>query len=105
MLEEFGMVFRLIHLLYKFLLNQQDIEAGDILPLVIYCIISVKPKRITFNANFIKFFLSENELLGGIGYNVTQTEGAINFIKNIEPKQIGLSQEEFNKLCSAADIK
>ena len=104
MLEEFGIVVSLINILYKFLLNQNNIEAGDLLPIIIYCIIYVKPKRMTFNINFIKFFLNENELLGGIGYNIVQAASAINFIKNLEPKQIGLTQEEFNKLCSSADI-
>ena len=104
MLEEFGIVVSLINILYKFLLNQNNIEAGDLLPIIIYCMIYVKPKRMTFNINFIKFFLNENELLGGIGYNIVQAASAINFIKNLEPKQIGLTQEEFNKLCSSANI-
>ena len=105
MIEEFGTVVHLINLLYKFFLNIAQTEAGDLLPLIIYCIISVKPKRIIFNINFTKFFLSEKDLLGGIGYNMTQAESSIKFIKNLEAKQIGISQEEFNKKCSTIKFK
>ena len=101
MLGEFGIVVNLINLLYKFFLNQENTEAGDLLPIIIYSIISVKPERILFNINFSKFFLSEVDLLGAIGYNITQAESAINFIKNLEAKQIGISQDEFNIKCSS----
>ena len=102
MIEEFGTVVQLINLLYKFFLNQDNTEAGDLLPIIIYCIISACPKRIKFNINFSKFFLSEKELLGGIGYNMIQAESSINFIEKLEAEQIGLSQEEFNKKLSNA---
>jgi hypothetical protein len=105
MIEEFGIVVHLINSLYKFFLNQKQTEAGDILPVLIYCIISVKPKRIIFNLNFSKFFLSEKDLLGGLGYNMIQVESSINFIKNLEANQIGISQEEFNKYSSTIIFK
>ena len=105
MIEEIGVVVNLINSLYIFFLNQSQIEAGDLLPLIIYCIISVKPKRIIFNTNFSKFFLNENEILGGIGYNIIQAESSINFIKNLEAKQLGVSQEEFNKYFSDSKNK
>ena len=104
-IEEFGTVVHLINLLYKFFLNIEQTEAGDLLPVIIYCIISVKPKRIIFNVNFSKFFLSQKDLLGGIGYKMTQAESSINFIKKLEAKQIGISQEEFNKQCSTIKFK
>ena len=97
MIEEFGIVVQLINLLYIFFLNQVNTEAGDLLPIIIYCIISACPKRMKFNINFSKFFLNEKELLGGIGYNITQAESSINFIEKLKAEQIGLSQEEFNK--------
>ena len=100
MIEEFSMVVHLINSLYIFFLNQEQIEAGDLLPLIIYCIISVKPKRIIFDISFSKYFLSENELLGGIGYNMIQAESAINFIRKLEASQIGFTQEEFNEYCT-----
>ena len=101
MLGEFGIVVNLINLLYKFFLNQENTEAGDLLPIIIYSIISVKPERILFNINFSKFFFFFFDLLGAIGYNITQAESAINFIKNLEAKQIGISQDEFNIKCSS----
>ena len=101
MLEEFGIAVHLINLLYKFFLNQNNTEAGDLLPVIIYSIILAKPQRLIFNINFSKFFSSEKDLLGGIGYNMTQAESSINFIQKLEAKQIGFSQEEFNNKLSA----
>ena len=105
MIEEFGIVVQLINLLYKFFLNQEQTEAGELLPVIIYCIITVKPKRIIFNINFSKFFFSEKELLGVIGYNMTQAESSIKFIKEIDGKQLGMTQEEFNKYCANVTFK
>ena len=106
MIEEFGIVVQLINSLFKFFLNQEQTEAGDLLPVIIYCIISVKPKRIIFNINFSKFFFSEKELLGVIGYNMTQAESSIKFIQKIEAKHLsGISQEQFNKFCLDIDFK
>ena len=100
-IEEFGKVFHLNNLLFKFFLNNEKPDAGDLVPLNIYCIIIAKPKRIIFNVNFIKYFLNENELLGGFGYNIIQAESSINFIKNLQANQIGITQEEFNSLSSS----
>ena len=73
---------------------------------IIYCIITFKPKRIIFNINFSKFFFSEKELLGVIGYNMTQAESSIKFIQKIEAKHLsGISQEQFNKFCLDIDFK
>ena len=36
---------------------------------------------------------------------MTQAESSINFIKKLEAKQIGISQEEFNKQCLTMKIK
>ena len=103
--EEFGKVVQLIYSLYKFFLNQVKIELGDILPIIIYSIILSKPKRIIFDVSFTKFFLNEKELLGNIGYNITQAESAIDFIKKIDSRQLGISDVEFNKIFSKIDFK
>ena len=95
--HEFGMAVQLISSLYNFYLNQTQTEAGDILPFIIYGIISIKPKRIIFNICFSKFFLSEQELLGSIGYNMIQAESAIKYINKLDAKELGLTEEEFNK--------
>jgi len=100
-IEEFGKVFHFNNLLFKFFLNNEKADAGDLIPLNIYCIIIAKPNRMIFNVNFIKYFLNENELLGGFGYNIIQAEGSINFIRNLQANQIGITQEEFNSLSSS----
>ena len=95
--QEFGKAVELIVSLYKFYYDQKEIEAGDLLPIIIYCILLSEPKRMIFNINFTQFFLSANELLGNIGYNMTQADVAITYIKNLNPSLLGISNEEFNK--------
>ena len=95
--QEFGKAVELIVSLYKFFYNQIEVEPGDLLPIIIYSILLIEPKRMIFNVNFTQFFLSANELLGDIGYNMTQADSAINYIKNLSPSQLGISGEEFNK--------
>ena len=95
--QEFGIAVQLISSLFKFYLNQTQIEAGDLLPFIIYSIISMEPQRIIFNICFCRYFLSESELLGSIGYNMIQGQSSINYINKIDPKQLGISDEEYNK--------
>jgi hypothetical protein len=95
--EEFGLAVRLIESLYKFYFNQNEIDAGESLYIIIYCIILIVPKRFVFNINFTQFFLSQSENTGNIGYNMTQADSAINYIKDVNPKELGFSGEDFNK--------
>ena len=99
MIDEFSKAVQLIQNLFVFLLDNKNAEAGEILPIIIYCIISAFPERIIFNINFVKFFLDDSDLRGGMGYNVIQAESSINFIQKIVAKQLGISQEEFNNNC------
>ena len=66
MLDQFGIGVQLINSMFVFMMNQKHAEAGDLLPLIIYGIINSKPRRMIFNINFIKYFMSENQLLGNI---------------------------------------
>ena len=95
--EEFGKAVQLINSLYKFYFNQNEMDVGESLYIIIYCIILIVPMRIVFNVNFTQFFLSGNELADNIGYNMTQAESAINFIRDTNPKDLGLSTEDLNK--------
>ena len=103
--HEFGIAVQLINSLYIFYLNQAQTEAGDLLPFIIYGMISIKPKRIIFNICFSKFFLSENELLGSIGYNMIQAESAIRYINKLDARELGLTEEEFNKHLSEIEFQ
>ena len=102
MIDEFSKAVQLINNLFAFLLDNKNAEAGEILPLIIYCIISSFPERIIFNFNFIKFFLDDSELRGGMGYNVIQAESSINYIQKLGAKQLGITQEEFNEKCTSS---
>ena len=99
MLDQFGLGVQLINSMFVFMMNEKHAEAGDLLPLIIYSIINSKPKRMIFNIKFIKYFMSENQLLGNIGYNLIQAESSMNFIQNLNGKQLKMDEQEFNKKC------
>ena len=99
MLDQFGLGVQLINSMFVFMMNQQHAEAGDLLPLIIYGIINSKPKRMIFNIKFIKYFMSENQLLGNIGYNLIQAESSTNYIQNLRGKQLKMDEQEFDKRC------
>ena len=99
MLEQFGLVVQLINSMFVFMLNQKQAEAGDFLPLIIYGIISTRPKRMIFNNKFTKYFLNENELLGNFGYNSTQIESSIKYIQNIKGTTLKMEEKEFEDKC------
>ena len=99
MLHQFGLGVQLINSMFIFMLNQKQAEAGDLLPLIIYAIISAKPKRMIFNIKFIKYFMSQNELLGNVGYNLIQAESSTNFIQTMTGKQLKMEEKEFEDKC------
>jgi len=99
MLYEFGLGVQLINSMFIFMMNQREAEAGDLLPLIIYSIISAKPKKIIFNLKFMKFFMKQSELLGNIGYNLIQCESSISYIKQINEKQLKMNKQEFLDRC------
>ena len=99
MLHQFGLGVQLINSMFVFMLNQKTAEAGDLLPLIIFAIISAKPKRMIFNIKFIKYFMNQNELLGNIGYNLIQAESSTNFIQSMTGQQLKMDQKEFEDRC------
>jgi hypothetical protein len=99
MLYEFGLGVQLINSMFIFMMNQREAEAGDLLPMIIYSIISSNPKKIIFNLKFMKFFMKQSELLGNIGYNLIQCESSISYIKQINEKQLKMDRQEFLDRC------
>ena len=99
MLHQFGLGVQLINSMFVFMLNQSQAEAGDLLPLIIYGIIVARPKRMIFNVKFIKYFMSEKQLLGNIGYNLIQAESSMNFIQTMTGKQLKMEEKEFEDRC------
>ena len=99
-IKQFGLFIESINSLYKFFLNIDVVEPDDLLNIIIYCILFSAPERIIFKTNFCKFFLGEDELIENSGISVAQIESAITFIIKLRANQIGISQEEFNNICS-----
>lgn len=99
MLYQFGLGVQLINSMFVFMLNQKQAEAGDLLPLIIYGIIIARPKRMIFNIKFIKYFMSKNQILGNIGYNLIQAESSMNFIQSLTGKQLKMEEKDFEEKC------
>ena len=85
-------------------MNIVSVEPDELLNTIICFIIYSNPERLIFKTNFCKFFLNENELIGNLGINIIQIESSLVFINKLEAKQIGISQQEFNKICSQVDF-
>ena len=99
-LDEFNTAVQMINSLYTFTMNKDRAEAGDMLPFIIYGIIKARPMRIRWSCRFIKFFMDESEKFGNNGYNLTQIESSIDFIRKIDENTVHLSSSEFYDLCA-----
>ena len=95
--QEFAKMIQLIFSMFKFYLNQITTEPDDLLPFIIYSMVSIKPKRIVFNICFSKYFLSKSDQNGNFGYNMTQAESAIKYINRLDAKTLGYTEEEYNE--------
>ena len=102
--KQFGIFIESINSLFKFFMNMGSVEPDELLNTIIYFIIFSNPERLIFKTNFCKFFLSENELIGNLGINIIQIESSLVFINKLEAKQIGISQQEFNNICSQVNF-
>ena len=102
--KQFGIFIESINSLFKFFLNIRSVEPDELLNIIIYIILISAPERIIFKTNFCKFFLGEDELIGNIGISVAQIESALMFINKLDANQIGISQQEFNNICSKVKI-
>lgn len=103
-IKQFGIFIESINSLFKFFMNIVSVEPDELLNTIICFIIYSNPERLIFKTNFCKFFLNENELIGNLGINIIQIESSLVFINKLEAKQIGISQQEFNKICSQVDF-
>ena len=103
--NQFSLFIESINLLFKFFLNIGVVEPDELLNSIIYFILFYTPQRFIFKTNFCKFFLGKNELMGNIGINITQIESSLVFINKLQPTQMGISDQEFNNICSKIDLK
>ena len=95
-IEESRIVMQLIYAIYKFFLNQIEVEEKELQNLIIYNIINAKPQRMVFNINFSKIFFDENEVLGKFSYKMDEIEKSITSIQKLDGHSLGISSEEFN---------
>ena len=101
-LNSFGTSINLINSLFKLTFNKKA-EADNFLSVIIYAIIKTQPKRINWNVQFIKYFLTQKELFENNGYNLTQIESSILYIKTLTYDKLHLkSEKELEEKCKEA---
>ena len=94
-----------VHSAYKILNNcisfcsgkQEYAGLDDIFPIFIYVILKAQPKRMFSNMHYIKTFMSPGRLLTTYGFLLTQIEGSVNFILEINQKMLKISEEEYHR--------
>jgi hypothetical protein len=52
----------------------------------------------------MKYFFYEKELIESIGKNILFAERAINYINELQAKQLGISADKFNEIFSSIKI-
>ena len=85
--------------------KEGDLSQDESTPFLQYIIIKCQPKRIISNINFIKNFLSEQDLMEEKGFFILQIDSAIEFILSINHIHLDMNEEEFNENINKAKIK
>ena len=85
--------------------KDEEVGQDESTPFIQYLIIRCQPERIVSNINFIKYFLSEEELMGDKGFFISQIDSAIIFVLSINHTHLEMSEEEFNKKVQSSKIK
>ena len=75
--------------------KNEDAGQDELTPLFQYILIKSHPENLVTNINYLKCFLSEDDLIGQRGFYVTQMETAYSFIANIKYSDLKMSKEEF----------
>ena len=93
-MNEFGLAVGLMSSLITLTTGDQA-QADDLIGLTVYGFIRVQPKRLIWNRNFTKYFLSDNDKMTDIGYNLTQITTSIQFIKSITGSVVHMDSNTF----------
>ena len=83
--------------IFKINTGNEEIGQDESMPFIQYLIIKSQPRRIVSNINFIKIFLTKEELLGNKGFLISQIDSALAFILSINHTHLGMNQAEFNE--------
>ena len=90
-------IYKYINNIYKFNTGKKDeIGQDETTPCLQYIIIKSQPKKLVSNLNFLKIFVSEEELMGDKGFYISQIESAIDFILSISHTHFDMEEEVFN---------
>lgn len=76
--------------------KNEDAGQDELTPLFQYILIKSHPEYLVTNINYLKCFLSEDDLIGQKGFYVSQMESAYSFIVNINCSDLKMSKEEFD---------
>ena len=76
--------------------KNENCGQDELTPLFQYILIKSQPERLSTNVNYIKFFLSEEEIMGKNGFFCSQIESACNFILNMKGSDLKMGNNEFN---------
>ena len=98
-MNEFGLAVGLMSSLITFTTGDQA-QADDLIGLTVYAIIRVQPRRLIWNSKFTKYFLSDNDKMTDLGYNLTQIKTSVEFIKSINDKVVHMDKNTFSELCA-----
>ena len=77
--------------------KNENFGQDELTPLFQYILIKSQPERLSTNINYIKCFLSEDDLIGKNGFYCSQMESGCNFILNIKSSDLKMKDDEFNK--------
>ena len=102
-----------IKLIFKYINNvsnfntgkEGDLSQDETTPFLQYIIIKCQPKRIISNINFIKNFLSEQDLMEENGFFILQIDSAIEFILSMNHTHLEMNEEEFKENINKSRIK
>ena len=75
--------------------KNEDAGQDELTPLFQYILIKSHPEYLVTNINYLKCFLSEEDLIGQKGFYATQMESAYSFIANIKYTDLKMTKEEF----------
>ena len=80
MFNEITFVLQLINSLYIFMLDNNNVDANDLLSILTYLIIKAQPKRMIFNLKIIEYFFNEKKKKGMEFYSLMIFKTSSNFI-------------------------
>ena len=100
------LIFKYINNVSKFSTGKEDdLSQDEATPFLQYILIKCQPKRIISNINYIKNFLSEQDLMEEKGFFILQIDSAIEFILSMNHTHLDMNEEEFNENIKNSKIK